>query len=104
MEPEAGPQSQPERTRLAWRRTALALIATTLLTIAVVVHRGGSTATIAVLGASLGVAAAGLGLAERRTRVLSSPGFGRIGRTPAILALIVTTLGALGAVIIAMLA
>jgi uncharacterized membrane protein YidH (DUF202 family) len=103
-EPDAGRESQPERTRLAWRRTSLALVATTLLTIAVVVHRGGSPATVAVLGVVLAVAATGLGLAEWRTRVLATAKVNRIGRTAAILALVVTTLGVLGAVIILMLA
>jgi putative membrane protein len=104
MEPEDGRESQPERTRLAWRRTGLALVATTLLTIATVVRRGATTGTVALLGAILVIALSGLGLAQRRISRLSVAGFGRVGRTPAVLALLVTALGVLSAVIVVMLA
>jgi uncharacterized membrane protein YidH (DUF202 family) len=95
-----GRETQPERTYFAWRRTSLSLVAAALLSVAVVVHRQGSAAAVAVLVPTLVVAAVGLGVIEHRVRVLSGPGFHRMHGTAALMALVVCVVAALGGVLV----
>jgi uncharacterized membrane protein YidH (DUF202 family) len=99
---DAGRETQPERTRFAWRRTSLALVTGSLLSVAVVVHRHGSPAALAVLVVVLAVAAAGLAVIERRVRTLSRPGFRRMHGSAQLIALCVSAVAALGAVLVVM--
>lgn len=95
------PESQPQRTRLAWRRTAASLIVGALISTALVAHRHASPVSMALLVLVLADAAAGLALIERRARDLDRPGFGRLRRSPALLALTVSTIAVLGIALIA---
>jgi uncharacterized membrane protein YidH (DUF202 family) len=97
---EPGRETQPERTHLAWRRTSLALVASALLSVAVVVHRHGSATAVGVLVAILVVAAAGLAIIEHRARVLSRPRVHRMHGTAQLMALVVCAVAALGGVLV----
>jgi uncharacterized membrane protein YidH (DUF202 family) len=92
-------ETQAERTRLAWRRTSLSLIAISLLCAAVVVHRGGSLVAVALLVPVLAAAAAGMAVAERRLSELSRP-FRRVRRGPAGLALVIVIIGSIAIALI----
>ncbi len=94
------PGSQPERTRLAWRRTALALLASALLAIAVVARRRGGVAGVSTLVPVLVVAGAGLTLADRRARALDRPGYGRLNWAAPALALLIAAQAVLAIVLV----
>jgi uncharacterized membrane protein YidH (DUF202 family) len=95
-----GRETPAERTYLAWRRTSLALVASALLSVAVVVHRQGSATAVAVLVCVLVVAAAGLAIIGHRVRVLSRPGVRRMHGTAAAIALVVCGVALLGGVLV----
>ena len=97
---EQGRETQPERTHLAWRRTSLSLIASASLSIAVVVHRHGSMAAVAVLVPILAVAAFGLAVIEQRVRALSRPGFRRMRATATLMVIVVCAVAGLGSVLV----
>jgi uncharacterized membrane protein YidH (DUF202 family) len=97
---DQGRETQPERTHLAWRRTSLSLIVSALLSVAVVVHRHGSTAAVAVLVPIQAVAAFGLAVIEQRIRALSRPGFRRMRATAALIVLAVCVVAGLGSILV----
>ncbi|WUH94284.1 DUF202 domain-containing protein [Streptomyces sp. NBC_00433] len=65
VETDRDPGLQPERTRLAWRRTTLSCAVTAVLAARQVLHDGGASATLAVSLAAL-VLLVFLWLAHRR--------------------------------------
>ncbi|WP_175410139.1 DUF202 domain-containing protein [Streptomyces sp. TRM64462] len=66
------PGLQPERTRLAWRRTTLSCTVAAVLAARQAVHDGPSAAGLLGAALSLLVWLAFLGLAQRRIRALDS--------------------------------
>jgi uncharacterized membrane protein YidH (DUF202 family) len=97
---EQARETQPERTHLAWRRTSLSLVANALLSVAVVLHRHGSTAALAVLVPILSVATFGLAVIEQRVRALSRPGFRRMRATAPLMVLVVCAVAGLGSILV----
>jgi hypothetical protein len=93
--------SSADRTRLAWRRTALATTAIALLTVRLAVRDGMSAWT------GLGIAAAALGwlatvwLAQRRIREMARRLPGHVGRTLPAIALVTVGFAALGIALVA---
>ncbi|GAA2393949.1 hypothetical protein GCM10010420_18770 [Streptomyces glaucosporus] len=74
------PAAQPERTRLAWRRTALAFAVVVVLAVRRAVREGGVPAGPAVLAASAVLAwAVVLAVAGLRVRALAVPRPGPLG-------------------------
>ncbi|MFF8969241.1 DUF202 domain-containing protein [Streptomyces sp. NPDC014995] len=69
---ERDPGLQPERTRLAWQRTALSSTAAAVLAVKTALHGGASAAGIVVCALCCGLWLAFLLLAHRRIRVLAS--------------------------------
>lgn len=75
--PERDPGLQPERTRLAWRRTTLSSTVAAVLAAKTVLHGGGSV-TGAVAGVLCGALWLGfLTIAHRRIRALTTSGAAR---------------------------
>lgn len=66
------PGLQPERTRLAWRRTTLAATVVAVLAAKQAVHDGVTAAGLVGAGLSLLVWLAFLGVAHRRVRALAT--------------------------------
>ncbi|MEV8528619.1 MULTISPECIES: DUF202 domain-containing protein [unclassified Streptomyces] len=76
--PARDPGLQPERTRLAWRRTTLACTVAALLAAKQALHKGSSPLTMAAVSLS-GLAWLGfLTVAHRRIRGLSGAGRPRV--------------------------
>lgn len=92
------PGLQPERTRLAWRRTSLAtaIVAVLLLRMA---FRVGPVGALPAAGALAGWAACAA-LAHRRGGRLTQRHPSAAGRTPAVLALITAGYAVLGLVLV----
>ncbi|MTE18338.1 DUF202 domain-containing protein [Streptomyces sp. TRM43335] len=83
------PAAQPERTRLAWRRTVLAFAVVTVLAVRHAAHGSGASAWWAAVAA----AAAWVGLvavAARRVRALTDPRPTPLGVSGALFAVICT--------------
>ncbi|MFI6281461.1 DUF202 domain-containing protein [Streptomyces sp. NPDC050988] len=76
MEPQddRDPGLQPERTRLAWRRTTLAGTVAAVLAVKSALHDGPTTAGIAVAALCCGLWLSFLAVAHRRIRVLAEGG------------------------------
>jgi uncharacterized membrane protein YidH (DUF202 family) len=93
--------SSAERTRLAWRRTALAITLVALLTIRIAVKDGIS------VGAGFAIAAATLGwlfamwLTQRRVHAMAERPPRRIGRTLPAIALVMVGFALLGIALVA---
>ncbi|CAG7657215.1 DUF202 domain-containing protein [Actinacidiphila bryophytorum] len=85
VETDRDPGLQPERTRLAWRRTTLSCAVTAVLAGRQVLHTGGASAALAASLAAL-VFLVFLWLAHRRILQLDAP---RPGLLPAASALAV---------------
>ncbi|WLW56244.1 DUF202 domain-containing protein [Streptomyces sp. YU58] len=66
------PGLQPERTRLAWRRTTLASTVAALLAVKTALHGGVSPGRVAVCAVSCGLWLAFLLVAHRRIRILAT--------------------------------
>ncbi|MBX7268585.1 DUF202 domain-containing protein [Micromonospora sp. Llam7] len=81
------PGLQPERTRLAWRRTALAMTVVAMLTVRLALHAGpvgAALAALAVVGWGVVVQvcwrrATGTGVSRTGGRVLAVPGLATAG-------------------------
>ncbi|WP_433531832.1 DUF202 domain-containing protein [Micromonospora sp. CA-263727] len=96
MKPTRDPGLQPERTRLAWRRTALALTVVAMLTVRLALTGGPSGAPLALL-AVLGWAAT-VTLFWRRGTGGGRPGAG--GRTLAVVGLGASGFALIGIVLV----
>ncbi len=70
--PDRDPGLQPERTRLAWRRTTLSSTAAALLALKTTLHGGTSVSGIVLGALSCFLWMAFLLIAHRRIRVLSA--------------------------------
>lgn len=92
----ADPGLQPERTHLAWRRTALTLTGVTALAVRLTIGRGVLGALLAAL-LLLGWATA-IGLGHRRVRAFPTPL--RAGRTLPVTALVVAGYAVIGVVLV----
>ncbi|MFY1695323.1 MULTISPECIES: DUF202 domain-containing protein [unclassified Solwaraspora] len=92
------PGLQPERTRLAWRRSALALTLVVLLTVRLAIDRGGP-ALLAAPAAVVGWATL-IGYAYRRARGPRRPAAGQIGAEVPLLGLVTAGYALLGALLI----
>ncbi|MEU9894739.1 DUF202 domain-containing protein [Streptomyces phaeochromogenes] len=68
------PGLQPERTRLAWRRTTLAGTVATVLAVKAALHNGPSAPGIAVAALCCALWLGFLAVAHRRIRVLAEGG------------------------------
>ncbi|GIJ78351.1 protein of unknown function [Micromonospora phaseoli] len=81
------PGLQPERTRLAWRRTALAMTVVTMLTVRLALHGGPAelvSAALAILGWAAAVTlcwrrATGTGVSRTGGRILAVVGLTTAG-------------------------
>ncbi|MFY1633461.1 DUF202 domain-containing protein [Solwaraspora sp. WMMB335] len=96
--PAPDPGLQPERTQLAWRRSALALTLVVVLTTRLAIERGGGAMVIGLL-AILGWAAA-VAYAYRRTRGPHRPAAGQIGHEVPLLGLLTAGYAVLGVILI----
>ncbi|MEV6815160.1 DUF202 domain-containing protein [Micromonospora sp. NPDC051296] len=94
--PPRDPGLQPERTRLAWRRTALTVTVVAMLTIRLALAGGRAGAPLAVL-AILGWAAT-VALCWRRATGTGVPGTG--GRTLAMVSLCATGFALIGILLV----
>jgi O-antigen/teichoic acid export membrane protein len=92
------PALQPERTRLAWRRTGLATAIVVVLQIRLAFLLGPAGAGAAA--AALAGWAACVAIAYRRGSQLRRPRPPAAGRTPAALAMIITGYAVLGVVLV----
>ncbi|MEU1182073.1 DUF202 domain-containing protein [Streptomyces sp. NPDC005820] len=70
--PDRDPGLQPERTRLAWRRTTLSSTVATVLAVKTALHGGASAAGIVACALCCGLWLAFLLLAHRRIRTLTT--------------------------------
>jgi hypothetical protein len=100
-----GVESQPHRTRLAWRRTSAALVTSGLLAAAVLLHRGGNFVAVLAVTAILALTYCGLRLSSRRVEALDQAiaaggPYERAGRTPAALVTLVAVNALLAIVVI----
>jgi uncharacterized membrane protein YidH (DUF202 family) len=85
-----------ERTRLAWRRTALTTTAVALLTIRVAVRNGyGSLAIVGIAAAIIGWLTQLL-ITQHRIEAMATPRPGNIGRTLPVFALVIIGFVVLG--------
>ncbi|GHJ38650.1 DUF202 domain-containing protein [Streptomyces sp. TS71-3] len=72
--PRRDPGLQPERTRLAWRRTTLTCTVTAVLAVKATLRDGTSVVPWLLCALCVGLWMAFIGLSHRRIRLLSSPG------------------------------
>ncbi|MFF1599084.1 DUF202 domain-containing protein [Streptomyces mirabilis] len=72
--PERDPGLQPERTRLAWRRTTLSSTVAAVLAAKAALHGGPSAIDAAACALCCALWLGFLALAHRRIRVLATPG------------------------------
>jgi hypothetical protein len=94
------PESQPQRTRFAWRRTQLALGAAALLTVVMVVRRDSSPVALAGLLVIVAVVGLGLLLAGQRVAAMARPEIRPLGRAGVGLALVVVAIAVFSAAIV----
>jgi len=73
VETDRDPGLQPERTRLAWRRTTLTFAVTTVIAMRQVVRSGGSDLSVAAVGLTVLAFLAFLALAHVRIQRLGAP-------------------------------
>ncbi|MFD4528037.1 DUF202 domain-containing protein [Streptomyces sp. NPDC058470] len=66
------PGLQPERTRLAWRRTTLSSTVATVLAVKTTLHGGGSVTGVVVCALCCALWLGFLAIAHRRIRVLAA--------------------------------
>ncbi|WP_328337575.1 DUF202 domain-containing protein [Streptomyces violaceus] len=74
LNPDRDPGLQPERTRLAWRRTTLSGTVSAILAVKTALHGGVSVAGVVACALCCVLWLGFLGVAHRRIRVLSAPG------------------------------
>ncbi|HET6212778.1 MAG TPA: DUF202 domain-containing protein [Micromonosporaceae bacterium] len=92
---------QAERTRLAWRRTCLAVTVIALLTARLAVLPAATPARLLALVGAFALWLAVVGLSRRRVLAMPPSGPGAAGRLLAVLALAVTGYAVLGVLLTA---
>jgi uncharacterized membrane protein YidH (DUF202 family) len=95
--PEAG--AQAERTRLAWRRTVLAMTVVALLVTRMAIHTGVTSYRAAGIVATVGMWLLGLSVAQRRIAVMARPEPAAMARTVLLIGLSTLGTAAIGAVL-----
>jgi peptidoglycan biosynthesis protein MviN/MurJ (putative lipid II flippase) len=94
------PGLAPERTRLAWRRTLLALTVVALLGLRLAVGYGIDAAAVAGTAAAMLLWLVALVATHRRVRALAGPGLGAAGRVLPLCAAVAILYAVVGAVLI----
>jgi uncharacterized membrane protein YidH (DUF202 family) len=101
--PPRDPGLQPERTRLAWRRTVLAFTVIALLAARLASHRGVSPGAALAVAAAVGLWILALVASQPRIRAQATPRPAAAGRSLSLLASCALGYAVLGVVLVLLL-